>query len=154
MINHANVSGLYKGLDCQGSQPVKVTPIINGEAEVNYQNLNEYIIKTKCIKCHQGPQAEPENDPVDLSSYELIMEDRFIPVLIKGSPQRSRLFLTVESFEMPPKVPLEPEEIEFIRKWIENCAPKDSKVGNCNGSGSGDDGPGDDEPGDDEPSDD
>jgi hypothetical protein len=85
------------------------------------------------------------------------MIDRFVPLLIKGRPEKSRLFQTVESGEMPEEGTLLDSEVEFIRKWIQACAPKETQSSipdDCNSGGSDDDEPGDDEPGDDEPGDD
>lgn len=134
-----------------------ISPIIAGNAEYNFKNLYDHILKPKCLKCHQGEEAKPKNDPIDFSNYEIMMTDRFVPLLRKGEPLRSRLFLEVESGEMPPRFPLEPEEIEYIKRWIELCAPKETPTlaGGCSPDGGpGDDEPGDDEPGDDEPGDD
>ena len=132
-----------------------VSPIIAGKADYDFKTLYEHIIKPKCLSCHQGASALPVNDPIDLSSYKLITQDRFIPIFVKGKPDRSRLFITVYKGEMPPKTPLEPEEVAYIKKWIELCGPDTTKDG-CQGSGSdqSDDEPSDDEPSDDEPSDD
>lgn len=125
-----------------------ISPIITGEAKYDFNTLYEHILKPKCIRCHQGDSAKPENDPIDLTKYEFLVEDRFVPVLIKGNSQRSRLFVSTFKGEMPPKVPLEEIEIAYIKKWIELCAPEttDSSTTDCF-SGPGDD---DDEPGDDD----
>ncbi len=118
------------------------------------------------MSCHSGPNAKPKNDPIDFTTYETTMIDRFIPLLVKGRPDKSRLYLSVENGEMPIEGVLSNIEIEFIKKWIEACAPKnttaifaedcdDSDDGSGdNGEPGGDDGePGGDdgEPGDDGP---
>jgi hypothetical protein len=137
-----------------------INPIIKGEAKLNFENLYEYILKPKCISCHSDSLAEPLNDPIKLNEYNYLIEDRFVPILRKGKPLKSRLYLEVFYGEMPPKAPLNPKEIEYIKKWIEKCAPKDdSTPDDCiDRPGDDDDEPGDDddEPGDDgdEPSDD
>ena len=109
------------------------------------------------MSCHSGPDAKPMNDPIDFTTYDTTMVDRFIPLLVKGKPQKSRLFLSVEEGEMPVDGTLSNIEIEFVKKWIDACAPKETPTSipdNCNGNGDNDDGPGDDGPGDDGPGDD
>ena len=139
-----------------GSGLSAVSPIVSGEAEYDFKTLYEHIIKPKCLSCHQGEGALPVNDPIDLSSYKLMTQDCFIPIFVKGKPERSRLFITVDKGEMPPKTPLEPEEVAYIKRWIELCGPESAFKDGCQGGSPGDDdGPGDDdEPSDDEPSDD
>ena len=138
---------------------VRGNQLITGEAPLNFYSLQKYILKPKCMSCHSGPDAKPMNDPIDFTTYDTTMVDRFIPLLVKGKPQKSRLFLSVEEGEMPVDGTLSNIEIEFVKKWIDACAPKETPTSipdNCNGNGDNDDGPGDDGPGDDdgEPGDD
>ncbi len=104
---------------------VRDNQLIRGEAPLSYESLKKYILKPKCMSCHSGPDAKPVNDPIDFSTYEKAMIDRFVPLLVKGKPQISRLFLSVKSGDMPIEGSLQQEEIDFIKKWIEACAPKD-----------------------------
>jgi len=130
-------------------------------APLNFASVKTFILEPKCLSCHSGASAKPENDPIDFSTYETTMVDRFIPLLVKGDPEDSRLYHSVETGEMPPKKRLTNEEIEFIHDWIDACAPEetpDSIPDGCSGhddDGDDDDGPGDepggDEPGGDEP---
>lgn len=78
------------------------------------------------MACHstKAGKVEPKLDPIDFDTYESTMKDRFIPVLIKGHPERSRLFEEVESGSMPIRGKLHKKEIEFIANWIKACAPK------------------------------
>ena len=135
---------------------VRGNQLMTGKAPLNFKSLQKYILKPKCMSCHSGPDAKPINDPIDFSTYELTMVDRFIPLLVKGKPEKSRLFLSVEDGEMPVEGVLSNIEIEFIKKWIEACAPKETSTSipdDCRDGGDDDDGPGDDddEPGWDEP---
>jgi hypothetical protein len=132
---------------------VRRNQLATGEAPLNFNSLQKYILKPKCMSCHSGPDAKPNNDPIDFTTYDSTMVDRFIPLLVKGKPQKSRLFLSVEDGEMPVEGTLSNVEIEFIKKWIEACAPKETPTSipdNCDGSGDNDDGPGDNGPGDDD----
>ena len=70
--------------------------------------------------------AKPKNDPIDFTSYETAMVKRFVPLLVGGKPEISRLFISVDSGEMPPKVRLPKGDVDYIRRWIEACAPKDT----------------------------
>ena len=135
---------------------VRRNQLATGEAPLNFNSLQKYILKPKCMSCHSGPDAKPNNDPIDFTTYDSTMVDRFIPLLVKGKPQKSRLFLSVEDGEMPVDGTLSNVEIEFIKKWIEACAPKEtpnSIPDDCEDGDDDDDGPGDDDddgPGDDD----
>jgi len=100
--------------------------LVQGNAPLNYASLKKYILKPKCMSCHSGPDAKPYNDPIDFSTYETAMVDRFVPLLLKGEPEKSRLFKSVDSGEMPEEGTLHPVEIEFIKQWIKACAPKET----------------------------
>lgn len=98
--------------------------LLNGKAPLDFDSLQKYILKPKCIACHSGPDAKPKNDPIDFNTYETTMVNRFIPLLIKGKPEKSRLYKSVLSGEMPISGKLHSIEIEFIKNWIKACAPK------------------------------
>lgn len=108
-----------KGISGSGTLIRTTTPL-------GFDSLHKFILKPKCLSCHSGPNAEPMNDPIDFSTYESTMVDRFIPLVVKGNPYKGRLFNSVESGEMPPKMNLHQKEIDFIKKWIEACAPKEA----------------------------
>ena len=129
---------------------VRRNQLATGEAPLNFNSLQKYILKPKCMSCHSGPDAKPNNDPIDFTTYDSTMVDRFIPLLVKGKPQKSRLFLSVEEGEMPVDGTLSNIEIEFVKKWIDACAPKEtpnSIPDDCEDGDDDDDGPGDDDDG-------
>tara|TARA_R110000868_G_scaffold132380_3_gene343233 strand:+ start:54456 stop:54842 length:387 start_codon:yes stop_codon:yes gene_type:complete len=99
--------------------------LISNTTPIGFKAVHKYIFTPKCLSCHSGPNAEPQEDPIDLSTYESTMIDRFIPLIVKGNPYKGRLYNSLESGEMPPKSRLHVKEIEFIKKWIEACAPKE-----------------------------
>ena len=70
---------------------VRRNQLATGEAPLNFNSLQKYILKPKCMSCHSGPDAKPNNDPIDFTTYDSTMVDRFIPLLVKGKPQKSRL---------------------------------------------------------------
>lgn len=105
---------------------LQASPIIRGEAPLNFSSLQDYILRPKCMSCHSGENSKPENDPINFDSYETTMIRRFVPLLIKGKPEVSRLFISVETGEMPEQGKLHEKEIEFISNWIEACAPEET----------------------------
>ena len=122
--------------------------LINGQAPLNFESLQKYILRPKCMSCHSGEDAEPENDPIDFTSYESTMIDRFVPLLVKGIPEKSRLFQSVYEGEMPEEGTLSTAEIDFIKKWIQACAPKETLEfipTDCGSNDDDDDGPGGDD---------
>lgn len=92
------------------------------QAEVNYKNLHEYILKPKCISCHSG--VEPDGD-VDLTSYDALLNHPYYFIVVAGSPDESSLYMSVLYDDMPPKSsPLSEKEKNFIKSWIEENAPQ------------------------------
>ncbi len=98
------------------------------EAPISFKTLQTRILKPKCMKCHSSSagRVEPDLDPIDFDSYDSMMVDRFIPLLKKGFPEKSRLYDVVETGEMPIRERLNDDEIEFIAKWIRACAPNEA----------------------------
>ena len=137
------------------SQLQRGSKMQRGQAPLTYESLYKYILKPKCLSCHGAKDAKPVKDPIDFSTYETMMIDRFVPLLIKGKAFKSRLFESVDSGEMPEEGMLSAAEIDFIRKWINACAPKTEADIRTDGCKTPTD-PGDGEPGedDDEPDDD
>lgn len=97
--------------------------VISGAASLSFGSLQKYILRPKCMQCHSGSDALPSNDPIDFDTYETTTESRFIPLFIKGKPEKSRLYQSVESGKMPIEGRLHNKEIEFIWDWIKACAP-------------------------------
>lgn len=108
-------------LESQGSL------LIRGQVPLSFKSLQRYILKPKCMSCHstKAGKVEPKLDPIDFDSYESMMVERFIPLLIVGKPLKSRLFQSVESGEMPERGRLHDKEIAFIAEWIKVCAPNE-----------------------------
>jgi len=76
------------------------------------------------MSCHSGADAKPSNDQINFDTYETALVKRFVPLLIKGRPETSRLYIVVDNSEMPIDGSLSQKEIDFIGQWIEICAPK------------------------------
>ncbi len=86
-----------------------------------FEKVTEYIFKDKCIRCHRKDRAKLG---VDLSEYEKVFgySDYFQPIVTKGDPDQSGVYTEVARGAMPPKEPLTPEEVAFIKRWIEEGA--------------------------------
>ncbi|MCO4795570.1 MAG: hypothetical protein KC493_17765, partial [Bacteriovoracaceae bacterium] len=80
------------------SLPFEANALIRGEAPLGFKSLQKYILEPKCMACHSTKvgRVEPEFDPIDFDTYESTMEEKFIPLLIKGHPEKSRLWEEVE----------------------------------------------------------
>ncbi|MBD66218.1 MAG: hypothetical protein CME62_13490 [Halobacteriovoraceae bacterium] len=106
--------------------------LLEEDVELNFKTLQREILAPNCMECHSGVNAKPSNDPINFDSYEKMMKDRFIPLLVKGNPQKSRLYESVESGAMPINGRLKQYEIDYIKDWISACAPEFSdETYNC-----------------------
>ncbi len=85
--------------------------------DVDYVNLYEYILKDKCINCHNPNRARAE---VDLSSYDKMfgMSEYFSTITEPGMPEQSALYTEVFKGSMPPRTKLSADEIDYIKRWI------------------------------------
>ncbi|MCO4795052.1 MAG: hypothetical protein KC493_15150 [Bacteriovoracaceae bacterium] len=96
--------------------------LITPKSPLSFKFLKKNILDRKCTSCHSPP--DPDLD-IDFSTYETTTEDRFVPILIKGKAEKSRLYKSVLSGEMPAQSSmLSSQEIEYIKRWINNCAPE------------------------------
>lgn len=103
------------------------------DQEVSYNFQIRPILSDKCYACH-GPDANKREASLRLDiaeeAYKALKEHPKAHALVPGKPELSELFLRVSStdtsYRMPPassNLPaLNPEEIELIRKWIEQGA--------------------------------
>jgi len=101
--------------------PVEPSGIDFKTLEVNYLNLDKYILKDKCVSCHSGEGARAG---VDLSNYDSLFyyNEVFLKVTTEGDPEASLLYTEVLKGHMPPKNPLPASQVEYIRRWIEEGA--------------------------------
>ncbi|MEM7383530.1 MAG: DUF1549 domain-containing protein, partial [Verrucomicrobiota bacterium] len=87
------------------------------------------LFKDNCHKCHGGAKKKAG---IDLRSIQSILEGSDDgPIIIPGSPDKSRLFLALHAeseTHMPPKKQLAAPEIEAIREWIEHLHPGPTKT--------------------------
>lgn len=90
-----------------------------------YQTLNSEVFQPKCLSCHNSNSAT--NNGIDFSTYETLMDSRGI--IIPFQPERSPLFLSVQSGKMPKdSSPLSIDEIKGIGRWIELGAKQFDQV--------------------------
>ncbi|MFM8172971.1 MAG: c-type cytochrome domain-containing protein, partial [Pirellulaceae bacterium] len=79
------------------------------------------LITTRCLTCHAG--SEPEGG-LDLSSHASALRGGESGSAIDpASPIASRLWMQIESDQMPPEDPLSSDEKEVIRQWLMAGAP-------------------------------
>lgn len=86
------------------------------------------ILFEKCVSCH-GEKKQWNSLRIDSPSHLLQGGDSG-PAVIPGKPEESLLYRAVlrrGDLQMPPEDPLKPQEIDWIRQWIEEGAewPKD-----------------------------
>ncbi len=89
--------------------------------EVTFRLVTEKIFEQKCLSCHK---TDRDLGGVDLSRYDALFgySDYFQPIVTPNDPDNSGLYTEVASGSMPPRNPLNEEEIELIRRWIESGA--------------------------------
>ena len=87
------------------------------QTKATYTNLRVRILENKCLRCHNPEKARAD---VDLSSYAKVFDysEYFSVITEAGNPEGSGIYTEVFSGNMPPKIPLEPEEVAFIKRWI------------------------------------
>ena len=109
------------------TNPFQANAVISGNPALGFENLQKFILKPKCMNCHstKAGRVEPDLDPIDFDTYESTMSPKFIPLLKKGHPDKSRLYDEVFTGNMPIKERLHDKEIAYIANWIKACAPKE-----------------------------
>lgn len=84
-------------------------------AVLDFETLNEKILKPKCTDCHDGTRGQ-----INLNDYDSTMRQ-----VTPESPDESRLYNVLVSGDMPKnRSPLSSVEIDFVKKWILAGAPK------------------------------
>ena len=99
------------------------------EGDVSFKNDVAPILVRSCLGCHG--QVDPQSE-YQLHTFELAMQEApsGSPAITPGKPDESELYLLVseedEDVRMPQEGdPLSEEEIELIRRWIEQGAKFD-----------------------------
>ncbi len=100
------------------------------EVEALFVYEIEPLLQTKCIACHGGEPDEIEGS-FDMTTRIGMLRGGAsgMAAIIPGSPNESPILEAVKRVDpdlaMPPKVTerLSPEEVEFLRQWIEGGAP-------------------------------
>ena len=90
-------------------------------AEVDFEKHIRPIFESKCIKCH-GKEKDKGGLALHTKHHAFKETDSGDSVIISGKPEDSLLYKklieTDEDEWMPPKKPLEKEQIDIIKKWI------------------------------------
>ncbi len=105
-----------------------------GEEKVDFNDHVQPILSEYCYHCHgpdagtRKPKSEPYRLDLEANAFE-IREDYNTPAIIKGNAEASEVYrrmITEDEDElMPPDEAhktMKPEEIEIIRKWIDQGA--------------------------------
>ena len=101
---------------------------VTAQDKVTFDDHVQPILRQKCFSCHN---QNKKSSGLDLTTYtNLMLGGSSGDVLEPGSPDDSYLFLLIthesEPF-MPPKSPKMPDdEINHIRKWIEQGMPENA----------------------------
>ena len=87
------------------------------QAAPTFSSINETILKASCVGCHGG--AEPKGK-IDLTSYDKVIASGTVT---KFKPMESKLFLAVDSADMPPEGPaLGSAQLDELYIWIKEGA--------------------------------
>ncbi len=83
------------------------------------------VLIERCFECHSSDAREVQAGLLVESRKALLAGGESGPAIVPGEPDKSLLIKSIryESFEMPPKGKLRPEEIASLEKWVEMGAP-------------------------------
>lgn len=83
------------------------------------------IFEQHCYECH-GANKQKNDYRLDIKSVAFAGGDHHSPAIIPGQSSRSPLFQFVsgadKDLRMPPKTTLKPEQIDLLRRWIDEGA--------------------------------
>ena len=116
----------------------------DSETEINFEIQILPILQNRCFSCHSTPKVDANGTltkpkgAVQLDSAKGIAESLYGEVVIAGEPEDSLLYQRITLPEddtsiMPPPddgEPLSKQEIDLIRKWIEQGADYGEWKGN------------------------
>ena len=105
------------GVATQAAPP---PPPNNPGVEV-FESRVRSLIVDKCLSCHSGDQPKGKLDLTRRASA--LAGGDAGEAIVPGNPAESSLFEKVESGEMPPKNPLNAEQVADFKAWIEGGAP-------------------------------
>ncbi len=103
------------------SQTMEPSDTTTSNATVTYFDASvQPILQQHCLSCHNSSSPTAG---VSFSTYQSTMN------VVGATPEASLLYTEVESGSMPRNsAPLSPEEIQTIKKWIEDGAPESAQV--------------------------
>ncbi|HEX7448978.1 MAG TPA: DUF1549 domain-containing protein, partial [Pirellulales bacterium] len=96
---------------------------------VNYSEQIKPILSSRCYACH-GPDAAQRKADLELHIRDKAIRDAIVPGDAAGSSLVERITSTDADLRMPPpdskKPPLTAEEIELVKRWIDEGAKFDA----------------------------
>ena len=99
-----------------------LSPVLGAE-EPTGSSLDEQVsrlLARHCAVCHHD--QEPEGELNLLSRTTALAGGDSGPAIVPGSPQQSLLWKRVAADEMPPENPLDDDDKQLLKSWIENGA--------------------------------
>jgi len=107
-----------------------VSGCVKEEPQVSFRGDVQPILRSNCIECHIPPNGEGYlKTGLSMATYDDLMHGTIYgPVIVPGDSQHSILDMLVEgradpSMRMPHgRKPLNNEEIEILRVWVEKGA--------------------------------
>ena len=87
-----------------------------------YTSIRQHVFEPKCLSCHSAGHSQKKR-PLD--SYEAMMAAS--KLVVPGNPAKSTVYIEVSGGTMPPRHQnaVTDFEVEVIKAWIQNGAPKD-----------------------------
>ena len=106
---------------------------IKEQRQVSFRHDVQPVLESNCIECHISPEGEGYiKTGLSMATYEDLMKGTIYgPVIVPGDSMRSIFNMLVEgragpSMSMPHgREPLDSEEIEILRLWVEHGALPD-----------------------------
>jgi hypothetical protein len=92
------------------------TPLAAAES-ASLEREAAQLLTARCLKCHSGPRAKGS---LDLTRRAAVLAGGDSgAVAVPGKSAESLLFSYVRDKKMPPKQPLNEQEIDLLRRWID-----------------------------------
>ncbi len=92
----------------------------NTESEIDFDKHVAPILVSHCTECHSG--AAPEGGLSLLDATLAMSESDSGLAIVPHDPTNSELWTRVDADEMPPKHPLQDDEKQTLKRWIEQGA--------------------------------
>ncbi|HET6883384.1 MAG TPA: PSD1 and planctomycete cytochrome C domain-containing protein [Pirellulales bacterium] len=110
-------------------RPSNAADSVSSPPAVNYSEQIKPILADRCYACH-GPDAAQRKADLELHVREKAIREAIVPGKADASPLIERITTLDPDERMPPadskKPPLTADEIELVKRWINEGAPFDA----------------------------